>query len=429
MLRGPPARKESSTGQRNASAMEKGRSETTILAEAEFLLLSGDGVAAAVAHSPGSPPRLLGHAQGGELPALLWEARELGVPALEVAGLDGQALKSVAAGSDIPERLYPLLADCLAALHQDPQAPRVVRLCAGPGTARRRGGTGAVPEVASLRVRLGEAVPTRPLEEALEASRHRLEVELGLIISRIPVEIEPALRPRAWTLSVREVEAASGELGAEMGLRPLLDALSREVHARAWQLLGYRETEALLASLRRTHGSLVEELFPRRLAVATLRTVLRNLLREGIPVRDLPAILEALLEGLPRARDPERLTEFARSSFSYYLCQKHSDEDGVLWALMLHPEVEAAVLRRTRRGTSGPWLDMDLEDRLRLMSSVMAAQERALARGVPAVVLASPEVRPFLRRMLEGSFPDLPVLSYSEIVPLTDVRTLALLAL
>lgn len=408
--------------------MEKGRSDKAILADAEFLLLSGDGVGAAVAHSPGSPPRSLAHAEGAGLERLLCEARELGVPALEVPGLEGRTLKSLAPGSDIPDVLYPVLADCLAALHQDPRAPRLVRLCGGRGAGRRRNGEAAVPEVAALRVRLGEAAPLRAVEEALETCRTRFEAELGLLLPALPVEIETSLRPRAWTLSVREVEAASGEIGPEGVLRPLLEALSREVHTRAWQLLGYRETEALLAALRRTHGSLVEELFPRRLAVATLRTVLRNLLREGIPVRDLPAILEALLEGLPRARDPERLTEFARASFSYYLCQKHSDEDGVLWALMLHPDVESAVLRSVRRGTGGAWLEMDLEERLRLMSSVLAAQERAVSRGVPPVVLASPEVRPFLRQMLERSFPDLPVLSYSEIVPLTDVRTLALLA-
>lgn len=408
--------------------METGRSEKAILAEAEFLLLSGDGVGAAVAHTPGLPPRSLTHVEGAGLERLLWEAREFGVPAVEVPGLEGAALKALLPGSEIPEGLYAVLADCLAALHQDPQAPRVVRLCTGRGASRRRNGELAVREVAALRVRLGEAVPLRAVEEALEAARQRFEVELGLVLPRLPVDIETSLRPRAWTLLVREVEAESGEIGPEGVLRPLLESLSREVHARAWQLLGYRETEALLAALRRTHGSLVDELFPRRLAVATLRTVLRNLLREGIPVRDLPAILEALLEGLPRARDPERLTEFARAAFSYYLCQKHSDEDGVLWALMLHRDVEAAVLRSVRRSTSGAWLEMDLEERLRLMSSVLAAQERAVSRGVPGVVLASPEVRPFLRQMLAGSFPDLPVLSYSEIVPLTDVRTLALLA-
>lgn len=393
------------------------------LSQADFVLLAGDAVA--LSHVPGNAPRVVERAPEGGLDGFLSAASDMGVPLLEVEGVSPDLVRSLRPGEAVPEALYPVVADCLETVHRSPSTPRVLRVL-GSARGRRDLPGPSLAEVAPLRLRVGEAVATRALEEALDSARHRLELELGVLLSPVEVEVDPHLRPRGYAVLIREVQAAAGELAAEGTLRPLLEELAREVRRRAWQLVGYRETEALLAALRRSHASLVDELFPNRVRVATLRTVLRNLLREGVPVRDLPAILEALLEGLPHARTPEALCEVARSAFAHYLCQKHSDEDGVLWTLVLRPEVEQAVSRASRRPSAG---EVDLEDRLGLLSSVVAGLEKATARGVPAVVLTSPGVRPLVRRLLEGSFPDLPVLSYSEIVPLADVRTLALLGL
>lgn len=421
--------------------------EPAALGEAEFVLLAPE-VSAAVAHRPGRPPYVVAAAPGRRADELLWCAQEMGLPLLQAEGLAPSQVAALSSPGELPEGLYGVMADCLALLHRDPASPvalRMVRVPARPPAALQRRLEARAEEVAerlavpALEVRIGEAVSTRPLHSALEGARQRLEVELGLILPSVRLEVDPALRPRAWELRVRGVPAGEGDLAPEAGHRPLLDVLSREAHRRAWLLLGYRETEALLQGVRRTHPALVEELFPAAMRLPALRAVLRNLLREGLSIRDLPAILEAVLEGLSRARDPEEITEYVRSTFAYYLCQKHSDPEGALWALLLAPEAESAVRKGIRRGDSEDrrglrhgsalWLDVDLESSIRMLGSISTGLEKAVARGVPAVLLAAPGLRPFLRRLVEPSFPDLPVLSFSEVVPLTEVRTLFLVGL
>ncbi|MEW6283892.1 MAG: FHIPEP family type III secretion protein, partial [Candidatus Eremiobacterota bacterium] len=248
--------------------------------------------------------------------------------------------------------------------------------------------------------------------------------EWGIILSEIQAHHDPTLGPEEYAVRLREVEVwrATGT-----GSEAIAAQVSRTVDAHAWRLLGYRETEALVEQLKKTHASLIRELFPGRFSLTSLRVILRNLLREGLPIRDLPAILELLLEFRGHSQDPDQLTEFVRSGFAHYLCAKFSDAQGVLHALILEPSAEQAVLSGLRESSAALWLDLDLDTSLRILTSAARGVTRAAEEKTPVVVLCSPRPRRFLRRLMEPSFPSLPVMAYSEVAPLTEVRTFGLI--
>ncbi|HXE71724.1 MAG TPA: FHIPEP family type III secretion protein [Candidatus Nitrosotenuis sp.] len=405
------------------------------LAQAEFVLLSEPGLALALAYSPGRTPLVVAAARHAHAEELLWCAQELGLPLVECT-VDSQAA-GLRPGQEIPEALYRPVAQCLALLARSPQAPAPVKLVRPRGRVpsrlknrlrKRADEIADLLRVSLLRLEVGQAVPLEALQPSLAALQRRLELELGLVLSTFEVEARAELRPLEYRLLIHEVEAARGELEPAGRLSGLLGAVVEQVHQRAWQLLGYRETEVLLENLRRTHRRLVDEVYPAHLGVAALRRILRNLLREAIPIRDLPAILEAILDNLSHAQDPDLLTEYVRSAFAHYLCRKYADDQGTLWVLLLDPRAEKAVMRGVRQGSSALWLEVDLEVSLKILSGVASGLEKAAGQGVPVVALCGPGTRRFLRRVLEPSFPNLPVLAYSEVAPMTEVRTLGLVS-
>ena len=118
-----------------------------------------------------------------------------------------------------------------------------------------------------------------------------------------------------------------------------------------------------------------------------------------------------------------------RADFAAYLTNRFADSQGRLCAMLLDPVAEQAILKSLRETSSALWLDLDLDSNLRLLGSVARGLEKAQREGGAPVVLCSPRPRRFLRRLLEPSFPELPVLSYAEVAPMTEVQTLCTLTL
>ncbi|MFT5081665.1 MAG: flagellar biosynthesis protein FlhA [Planctomycetota bacterium] len=179
----------------------------------------------------------------------------------------------------------------------------------------------------------------------------------------------------------------------------------------------------LVENLKRSSPAIVEELLPDRLSYGELHQVLRNLLREGVSIRNMAIILEALSDNINQTRDTEVLSELVRQRLGRALCEQYADSDGTLHAVTLDPALEARLSASVgNRGDSDAvpvnpaWLQ-------KLMENVAETVANATASGKDVVLLVRSNVRRFLHELVQASMPKVAVLSYNEVVPAKCVET------
>jgi len=184
----------------------------------------------------------------------------------------------------------------------------------------------------------------------------------------------------------------------------LLVHLAQVLRRNAAQFLGVQETQALLDGLEQSCPALVRAV-GEKLQPTVLTEVLRLLVEEGVSVRNLRAVLEALAEPGVEGDAPV-LAERARSALKRHLSHKFAPE-GTMLALLVDPAVEETV----RGASRGGMLAIDPDQHMGLIDGLKAAL-RGSGHGV---ILASPEIRRSLRRLIAGSFPDVAVLTFGEL--------------
>jgi flagellar biosynthesis protein FlhA len=194
--------------------------------------------------------------------------------------------------------------------------------------------------------------------------------------------------------------------------------LSESIRQRVADLLTRSETERMLARLRTNQPGLVEELVPTVLTISDVQKVLQNLLREKVPVRNLQAIVEALIDGARQFKDPALLTERVRERLAVSICNALSADRKTLHVLTLDPAVEEGLL-------GGP-PDAAAPRDPRLLDGVLvrlaANAEKMMKSNLIPVVLCAPELRRQLRALCERAAPHLRVVSITEIAPGFELR-------
>ncbi len=189
----------------------------------------------------------------------------------------------------------------------------------------------------------------------------------------------------------------------------------------AHELYGRQQLTDTLERLTQTQPKLVEELVPDPLPRAALLRVFRNLIAEGVGVRDAQGILEALSEYAKRTQDPDILTEFVRQRLSRSVTARFVGDDGVLRYIALGPEVEDLVLKGLQGQDGAMALLLDPENTRRFIQGVRLQAEAWSAGGDP-VLLVPPLARGPVRRLLEKALPRVGVVSPGEIVPGTPIE-------
>jgi flagellar biosynthesis protein FlhA len=197
----------------------------------------------------------------------------------------------------------------------------------------------------------------------------------------------------------------------------------------AHKLLGRQEVQHLLENLSRTAPKVVDDVVPNLLPLGDVLRVLRNLVREGVSIRDLRTILESLGELSSQSKDPEQLTELVRERLAAHITSRVKGADGKVAILTLEPKLEDAFrksLREIATGSGGP---VDPE----LLRQVTAAAERTLQKftAISAVPLLAtpPDIRRYVRAVFERRIPQLGVVSFREIDPSASLHVLDRLAL
>jgi flagellar biosynthesis protein FlhA len=305
----------------------------------------------------------------------------------------------------------------------------------------------------------------------LRAIRKQIAAETGVIVPPVHVADNLQLGPRTYSILVKGVEVARGDLVPDrlMAINPgtasaplegsatrepafglpawwiptaqrehasaagytVVDAttalsthVSETIRGFLPDLLSRQQTKELLDRLAQTSPKLVEELVPKIVSVGEIQRVLRQLLRERVPVRDLVTILESIADAAQTTKDPDAITEAVRAAMGRTICRQYQTERGELPAISFAPALEAKLVSSIVRTEQGPVLALEPSQAQQLASRIADALAGALAQPV---LLCTPTLRPHLWRLFARVLPHIGVLSHSEIPPQLRIATVAVL--
>lgn len=311
----------------------------------------------------------------------------------------------------------------------------------------------------------------RRLTDQVRALRRSLAQEYGFVMPSVRILDNMRLPTQGYAIRIKEMEAGQGEvrLGSLMAMDPagrqvelpgehtrepafglpatwIDESLREEATFRGYtivdpstvltthlteilkenmaDLLSYAEVQKLLKELGAEEKKLVDELIPSVVTVTTLQRVLQSLLREKVSIRDLAAILEGLAEAAPHTSSVTTLVEHVRARLARQLCWQHKGEDGALPIVTLSPEWEAAFAESLIGQGEDKQLAMApsrLQDFIRAVRDVF---ERAAMAGETAVLLTGPQVRPYVRSIIERFRGQTVVMSQNEVHPRARLRTI-----
>ncbi|GII05680.1 flagellar biosynthesis protein FlhA [Planobispora takensis] len=262
-----------------------------------------------------------------------------------------------------------------------------------------------VVRINGVEVARGQAPPGTVLAigDGLDSlpGRAGLEPVFGLEGKWVPTE----LRHQAELTGATVVDRAS----------VIITHLSEMVRANASRLLGREDVRALVEAVRRSHPVVVEELTPALLSLGQIQTVLQSLLDEGVSIRDLVRIFEALSLAGKTTSDPDTLHESVRSALGPAIAARHAVPESGLPVLTLDPRLEHSLLESLRPTDQGIQLIIDTARAEAVIGKATQLVEAAEQQGIAPVLVCSPQLRLPLRRMLKFAAPRLPLLSYTEI--------------
>ena len=180
----------------------------------------------------------------------------------------------------------------------------------------------------------------------------------------------------------------------------------------------------MVDEVARTSPKLIEELIPKTVTLGEVQRVLRQLLRERVPVRDLTTILEAIADGAAVSRDVGSMTEAVRVALGRAICRQYQSETSELPTISFAPSLEERLMAAVVKTEQGPVLAVDPTEAQNLASRIARALESAVAQPV---LLCSPGLRPHLWRLFERVLPHIGILSHSEVPPNVNITPIAVL--
>lgn len=199
--------------------------------------------------------------------------------------------------------------------------------------------------------------------------------------------------------------------------------LTELIRAHVHELLGRQELQGLLDAFKQTAPKVVEDLVPQLLPLGTILKVLRNLLKEGVSIRDFRTILETLADSAPQQKDATILTEAVRISLARTITRKLVDSDGQLNLLTLDRGIEETIAGGIIQTDQGQQLSLDPEFVRKLIGQINQQATELASQSNQAVVLCSPLIRSHLKGLVDRFIPNVVVLSHNEITPSVSVKS------
>ena len=237
---------------------------------------------------------------------------------------------------------------------------------------------------------------------------------------------EPAFGMKAvWVPEAFAGELKRQNLQAVDTLSVVLTHVSEVIRNNLSQLLSYRDMRALVDRLEPEYKKLVEDICPSQISYSGLQAVLKLLLAERVSIRNLHLILEAIAEIVPHARRSEQVVEHVRMRMSQQICGDLSD-NGSLKVLRLGNRWDLAFHQSLKRDAKGEVVEFELDPRMveQFGAEAQGAIRDRMDQGHQFVLIAAPEVRTYVRMIVERMFATLPVLSHLEIARGVEMKAL-----
>jgi flagellar biosynthesis protein FlhA len=265
-----------------------------------------------------------------------------------------------------------------------------------------------------------------PIAQGSMMVGHLLAMDPGNVSERvkgIPTK-EPAFGLDALWVSPNDKDQASYAGYTVVDLSTVIAThLTEVIRQNCAEILGRQELQTLLDGLKQTAPKVIEDLIPGLLPVGTVLKVLKNLLKEGVSIRDLRSILEAMAEIAPQQKDPNLLTEHVRSALSRTITKKLVGFDGQLTLLTLDKGVEEIIASGIIQTDQGPQLSLDPEFVRQFVSELNDQAALLLQETNTAIVLCSPLIRMHVKQLIDRFIPNVTVLSHNELTPSVNIRS------
>ncbi len=194
------------------------------------------------------------------------------------------------------------------------------------------------------------------------------------------------------------------------------------------ELLTRQDVQNLINNLKESNPSLVEELVPKLLGLGEVQKVLQNLLKEGISIRDLLTIFETLADYAPTTRDTDILTEYVRQSLKRAISNRFFPANETSSVVTLDPKVEQEIMASVKQTEQGAYLTLDPEKTKAIMKSVEMETQKLESMGKNSIIITSPIVRIYFKRLTEDYFKDLIVVSYNEIDSNVELQSVGMVS-
>ncbi len=318
-------------------------------------------------------------------------------------------------------------------------------------------------------IRLVDASQGGDFLNRIKSIRRQVALDMGLVVPPVHITDNLQLNPREYSILLKGVEIARGELFQDqfLAINPgtareeipgiatvepafglqarwikshdreraqlngytvvdpttvLATHLTEIIKSHAYELLGRQETKSLLDTVAETHPKVIEELVPKVLSIGEVQKVLQNLLKERVSIRDAVTILETLADYGTFTKNVNVLTEYCRQALGRSICKLYQNDSNELPVFTVNPELEKNITDGIMHTDQGAYLALEP----RLAKDIMNRFRRTVesASGGSAVILCSPNVRMYVRQLLERFLPNIAILSHNEIPP--NVRVISL---
>ena len=308
------------------------------------------------------------------------------------------------------------------------------------------------------------------LLERIVMIRRQCALELGLVVPTIRIRDNIQIKPNAYIIKLKGIEIAKGELlldhflamnsgtvfeevpgietiepafglpalwiteqqreQAELNGYTVVDAVSvlathltEVIKAHADEILGRKETQDLVDNLKKTNETLVEEVMSQMPSVGEVQKVLANLLRERISIRDMSTIFEVLADYARATKDTDILTEYVRHAMARQITQQNL-QNNTIPCVTLDPALENRIAGAVQRTDRGSYVSLDPDTMQKLLTVLNTELTKLTNMGYQPIVLTSPAVRPYFRKLVERAIEGVIVLSHAEIEQSVELQIL-----
>ena len=307
--------------------------------------------------------------------------------------------------------------------------------------------------------------------ERVSMIRKQMAMELGIIIPPVRILDNLQLEPNIYRIKLKGVEISSYEMmpdhylamdsgmttdeidgiettepafntpaiwvdesqkeHAEMSNYTIVDPpsvmathLTEVIKEHAHELIGRQEVKELIDNVKEENSAVVDELLPDLLTLGDIQKVLQNLLWENIPVNNLVTILETLADHARATNNIDLLTEYVRQGLSRQITNQFVDDNNKLSVITLDPQLEENLGQNIEQSDQGNYLALDPQIAQNLIEEISVQSQQLLQKGKEPILVTSPMVRRPLKELTSRSFPQLSILSFSELVPDVNLEVL-----